>query len=474
MLRAVLAIVLLLLPAAAQAGGEPSELFAAHCARCHGAERYGGDAPPLLPESLGRKSDSALVQAILGGKANTQMPPFGALLSEADADALVAWIRRPAGEVRWGMAEIAASRRTLEPDGPALAATIDRGNLTLVVERDAGTVAVLDGDTLDELDRFAVGRVHGGPKFDAALRRVWAVTRDGVVVAYDLDRGGVTARVLAGVNTRNIAVNPAGTLVATAAQLPAHVALLDGDLNPRAIVPLEGQPSGIYQVPGEDRFVLTLRDVPTLLLIDQATFAVERRDLPEAFEDFVFVPGRRQLLASSRNGSRILLYDLDTSAVVATLETQALPHLFSACFFEREGALYAALNHIGVPRLTVVTVDDLAVQADVALAGSGYFARTHPGTPWLWVDTNTERIELVDKATLTLRPQGLVPEAGKKAMHVEFTADGGLALVSVWHHDGAVVAYDSTSLQEKRRLPFSMPIGKYNATNKAITLRSAR
>ena len=73
---------------------------------------------------------------------------------------------------------------------------------------------------------------------------------------------------------------------------------------------------------------------------------------------------------------------------------------------------------------------------------------------------------MVDKRTLELVDRALVPEAGKKAMHVEFTADGARALVSIWHDDGAVVVYDSTTLAETQRIPYAMPVGKYNAANK--------
>ena len=75
------------------------------------------------------------------------------------------------------------------------------------------------------------------------------------------------------------------------------------------------------------------------------------------------------------------------------------------------------------------------------------------------------------RRTLTLREPGLTPERGKKAMHVEFTADGGQALVSVWHREGAVVVYDSSTLEEVARLPYDMPIGKYNAFNKTRLMR---
>ncbi len=468
--RIVFLSALFLLAAGSAAAEEASTHFQTLCASCHGVERYGGEAPPLLPEALGRKTDDQLVEVILNGRPNTQMPPFSAVLSEADARALVALFRTPVAEVSWGVEQIAASRKTFVPDGPRLRPKVERENITLVVERGAGSIAVLDGDTLGELDRFVVGRIHGGPKFDQALSRVWAVTRDGNAVAYNLDKGGVTARAKVAVNGRNLAVSPDGKLVAVTAQLPAQVIVLDGALKPLAVLPLDGQPSGVYQVPGEDRFILTLRDKPSLLTIEHDGFAVTETVLPEPFEDFVFVPGRRQLLASSRAGGHISLYDLDQNKVVASLETEALPHLFSACFFEREGALHAALNHIGSPKLTVVAVDDLSVQAEVPLAGSGYFARTHPGTPWLWVDTNTETLTLVDKATLT-ELRELVPQAGRKAMHVEFTRDGSQALVSVWHADGAVVVYSSDELKETKRLPFNMPIGKYNAWNKTAHFR---
>ena len=52
--------------------------------------------------------------------------------------------------------------------------------------------------------------------------------------------------------------------MAVANQLPANVVLLNRSLEPQRVFPLEGQPSAVYAVPGEERFVLTLRDVPRL------------------------------------------------------------------------------------------------------------------------------------------------------------------------------------------------------------------
>lgn len=466
----------LLLPVALAACGpgpapDAATTYAERCASCHGARRYGGYAPPLIPRVLARRSDAQLAEAILRGLPSTQMPGFAAEVDEAGARALVALMRAPAPEIRWAAADISASREEY-PVGPAtIPPSVRRENLILVVERGSGDVAVLDGDALVEVDRFQIGRMHGGAKFDRRYRSAYAATRDGTLVRYDLERGGLRVRAKVAVNTRNVAIAPDGDVVVAANQLPPNLVALDGDLQPLQSWPLPGQPSGVYWLPGASRFVLTLRDAPALYTLEYPGLELARVELPEPFEDFVFLPDGAQLLASSRAGRRILLWDLAAQRIRGALETEALPHLFSACFFTREGVRHAAVNHVGVPRLSIIDLEAFRIAKEIPLAGAGFFVRTHPGTPYLWADTNTEAIQLVDKGSLALLERPLVPAPGKTAMHVEFTADGSRALVSVWHPEGAVVAYDATSLAEVARLPYALPVGKYNAFNKT---RSAR
>jgi hypothetical protein len=460
-----------LLATANGTGATVEAVYAAHCASCHGASRYGGYSPPLIPEALKRKSDETLAEIILRGLPNTQMLAYENVIDANMARSLVGLLRRSVGDIRWGLSDIAASRVAFEAGPRRIPANIRRGNLIGVVERGTGSVALLDGDTFRELDRFPVGRVHGGLKFDRAWRSLFASTREGTLVAYDLVHGGLRAKAKVGVNTRNLAVSPEGDFVAVANQLPAGLVVLDGTLAPLRHFPLDGQPSGVYQVPGEQRFLLGIRDRPVLFELSYPELALREIALPEPFEDFSFVAGGSQILASSRGGRRILLWDLREGREVASLETEALPHLFSACFFSRDGRRYAALNHVGVPKLSILDMESFRIEKTIPLVGSGFFVRTHPGTPYLWADTNTETVQLVDKQTLELVGAGLTPEPGKKALHVEFTAEGDRALVSVWDPVGAVVIYDAETLVEVRRLPYAMPVGKYNTSNKTRLLR---
>jgi cytochrome c55X len=59
------------------------------CGSCHGMTRKGGLGPALLPENMQDRPPQMLVNTVLYGRAGTAMPPWGALLSEADARWLV-------------------------------------------------------------------------------------------------------------------------------------------------------------------------------------------------------------------------------------------------------------------------------------------------------------------------------------------------------------------------------------------------
>lgn len=441
------------------------DLYTKHCAECHGIQRYGGTAPPLLPQFLRRKKDPQLHKLIEIGLPSTQMPAFAAKLKGDEISQIVKLLRTPVPDVTWGIEKIQASRK-LEDVQPKTPIKFDRENTVLVVERGTGSVAVFDGNTMEQLDKYPVGRIHGGTKFDQTYQTVYAITRDGWLSWYDLENQQLMGKVQVSVNARNVAISPDSQVIAVANQLPQNVVFLDHTLQPLKLLPLKGKPSAVYQLPGEKKFVLTLRNLPQMLIVDYSSgFAVETVTLPEPFEDFMFVPGKQQIIASLRKGKQILLYDFTQKQVLATLATKALPHLFSAAFYEQNGTFYAALNHIGLPQLSIIDMETFKVVREIPLKGSGYFVRTHPNSSTIWVDTNTEFIQVIDKKTLTPISE-IQPEAGKKAMHIEFTADGKKALVSVWHYDGAVVVYDAENMTEEKRIPFNMPIGKYNAYNK--------
>jgi hypothetical protein len=78
---------------------------------------------------------------------------------------------------------------------------------------------------------------------------------------------------------------------------------------------------------------------------------------------------------------------------------------------------------------------------------------------------NKDVMHVIDKKTLAI-VKTLRPVPGKTSAHVEFTRDGKYALLSIWDPDGAIIVYDSRTLEEIKRIPMKKPVGKYNVYNK--------
>ena len=154
--------------APAPAAADAAKLYAEHCASCHGADRFGGIGPALLPSNLERLRKPAAVETIANGRIATQMPAFAGRLSAAEIRELAEFVYAPpATPPAWGAVEIQASRiehadPAALPGRPKFGA--DPLNLFVVVEAGDHHVTILDGDRFEPLARFASRyALLGGP-----------------------------------------------------------------------------------------------------------------------------------------------------------------------------------------------------------------------------------------------------------------------------------------------------------------------
>ncbi|MBF0237623.1 MAG: c-type cytochrome [SAR324 cluster bacterium] len=455
---------------AEQAKAEAVTLYNQHCASCHGSQRYGGYAPPLVPNALSRHNSQDLIRIMTEGLPSTQMPEFQQKLKPAEIQSLATWLQTPVQVTEWGDREIRESHQTYPAREPLKVSLTSREEILLIVERGSGSIHIYDGKTMNRLDQFFVGNIHGGPKFDDHYESIYAVTRDGIIAGYELKNWQMRSMVRVAQNTRNIAISPDNQWVVAANLLPQNLVFLDKNLKLVKTLPLEGKPAAIYHLHHRPAFLVAFTDLPNLLLItyNQTEIQTESIPLPEPFQDLSLIPEKPWILASLREGNRVNLYDLEQRKILGEIKTEGLPHLFSAAFFMKNNKIHAALNHIGLAKISLITLEPFEVVKQVAVKGSGFFIRTHASNPWLWLDSNTDTIQLIRKDNFELHTVELQPQTGKKAMHIEFTADGKEAFVSIWDPAGAVVIYDARTLQEKQRIPFNMPIGKYNAYNKTF------
>jgi len=498
---------LLVLVAPAPAEPDAANLYAAHCASCHGAERLGAQGPALLPENLGRLTGARAAAVIAEGRGATQMPAFGQALDQAEIAALAAYIAQPLAVVpAWGAPQIAASRvihaAPAPVERPAYAA--DPMNLFVVVETGDHHATILDGARFEPLARFPTRfALHGGPKFTPDGRFVFFMSRDGWVTKYDLWTLTTLAEVRAGVNSRNIALSRDGRHVAVANYLPHSLVILSSDdLSVEKIFEARdkrghsSRVSAVYQARPRDSFIAALKDVPEIWEIatdpnappvysglvhshekgmiealpeSQGLFALRRIEIPEPLDDFFFDPPYRNLIGSAREGKSAIVVNLTVGRDIKRLELPGLPHLGSGIAWTWNGRPVMATPHLKEGRISVLDTRDWSVVKVIDTPGPGFFMRSHENTPYAWTDgmlgKAKDTLVLIDKRSLEV-VRTLTPAPGKTAAHVEFDRTGRFALVSIWENDGALVIYDTTTFAEVKRIPMSRPSGKYNVWNK--------
>jgi mono/diheme cytochrome c family protein/WD40 repeat protein len=491
----------------ATARPEVAKLFAEHCAACHGEDRLGGTGPALIPETLGRKGAQAVITAITEGRPQTQMAAFGNQVTADQIAGLAAFVLTPLEKVpEWGAAQITASR-IVNPDYvTATAPTYDADplNLFVVVETGDHHATILDGDRFEPLTRFETRyALHGGPKFTPDGRFVFFMSRDGWVTKYDLWSLQVVAEIRAGLNSRNIAISKDGRHLAVANYLPRTLTILStGDLSVEKIFKVadrDGNPSrvsAVYQAPTRDSFILALKDAPEIWEIatdpdappvyegfvhsrekgmvegmasSQGLFALRRIKVSEPLDDFFFDPDYRNLIGAARDGMRAVVVNLNVGREIAELPLRGMPHLGSGISWTWNGRPVMATPHLKDAKVSVIDMTDWSVVKTLETLGPGFFMRSHDNSPYAWTDVffgpNRDVLHVIDKATLEI-VKTLRPAPGKTAAHVEFDRDGSHAIVSVWDDAGAIVIYDSQTLEEIKRIPMRKPSGKYNVWNK--------
>ena len=475
---------------AQSANADATGLYAKYCAECHGADRLGGIGPALLPQNLRRLRKKAAMKVIASGRESTQMPAFGAVLSQDQIAALVKMIYTPLPRMpEWGAKEIEASRREAVEVDHSITKPLhsaDPLNLFVVVEGGDHHVSILDGDTFEVLHRFKSRyALHGGPKFSPDGRYVYFQSRDGWITKFDLYTFEILAEVRAGINARNIAISEDGATLAVANYLPHNLVLLSAqDLRMEKIIPavsvdgISSRVSAVYQARGRKSFIAALKDAPELWEIStdaEATeagrrlFALRRVRLPAPLDDFFFDQSYRHLLGASRSIKGAVVIDVDTGDVVARPPLPGLPHLGSGITWTWKGRPVMATPHLSEGAVSVIAMDDWSIVKKIRTEGPGFFIRSHEKTPFAWADVffgpHKDEMHIIDKRTLEI-VKTLRPEPGRTVAHVEFDRYGRHALVSVWEKDGAIIVYDAKTFEEVKRIPMSKPVGKYNVYNK--------
>ncbi len=492
-------------------------LYFQRCAGCHGVLRKGATGKSLLPKET-RKLGQKRLEKIITIGTEGGMNNFDDIFSKEQIADLSTYIQmEPPVPAELSMAEMKKSVKIFveEKDYPTKPMhNRNWKNFFLVIERDAGKVAVVDGDKHEIVAHVQTGYAvhvlktaehHAKEKVDNIGRFWFTMGRDGKLTKIDLwqtpDKMRVSEVQIA-YDARDVAISGDGKYVIGGGYWPPHFAIVDSaTMQPLKVISTRGvnvdgeyvnesRVAAVYTTPKESSFLVSTKELGQMWQVyykDLDNLKIVQMDTHKFLHDGFFDPTGRYFQIAANASNRMEVVDSETATAVASIETGKKPHPGpGANWVDPKCGPVGGTTHIGEGLVTSWGNDpkghpDQAwkICKKIETDGAGLFIRTHPNSPYVMADQIKhpepdiqQSIQVISKKTgeiaKTIR---VTKEKGKVALHIEFNASGSEFWVSVWNRkdslkpNGEIVVYDTKTLKEKKRIKgFFAPTGKFNVT----------
>ena len=508
-------------PTLSEADFEKAQLhYFQRCAGCHGVLRKGATGKNLEPKNMLKKGQKRLEKIISLGTEGG-MNNFDDLFSKKEIANLATFIQMtPPVPPEMSLEQMRSHTKEFVapkdyPTKPLHG--LNWENFFVVIERDAGTAAIVDGDTkkiVTHIDTgYAVHVIKGTEhhKKDHAkdVGRFWyTIGRDGKVNKIDLwqkPEKMLVAETKMAYDARDIAVSGDGKYVIAGGYWPAHFVIMDAvTLNPLKVVSTRGyntkgefineaRVAAIYTAPNESAFIVAVKETGKMLQVDYTdldNLNITAIESAEFLHDGFFDPSGRYFQIAANASNKMVVVDTKDGKLEKMIEVDSLPHPGpGANWVDEKCGPVGGTTHLGVGLVSVWGNDPInhpdqawKLCYEVETDGAGVFIRTHETSDYVWADQLKhpepeiqQSVQVFDKKTREIvKTIRVTTEPGKAALHMEFNNDGSEVWVSVWNRKdaknptGEIVVYDAKTLKEKARIKgLTTPTGKFNVFNRA-------
>ncbi len=353
------------------------------------------------------------------------------------------------------------------------------GDLGLVIERETGSVLIINTTTASTLSRIDnLGDLsHASVVFSRDQRYAYVFGRDGGLSKIDLLQDKLVKRIVQSGNSIGGAISQDGKLIAVSNYTPGGVKIFAADtLELLADLPAEygdehkrSKVVGLVDAPGQ-KFVCSLFEANQIWLIDAKN---PRQPQVTKFEDIGAQPydalltpdghfyaaglfGEKGLalldLWQPENGVEHILADYGKDD--EQMPVYKMPHL--------EGWTVAGdllfVPAVGQHEVLVIDQRDWQLIKRIPVAGQPVFVMSRPDARQVWVNfafPDNQTVQVIDVKDFSVI-QTLQP--GKAVLHMEFTPRGEAVWMAVRDED-KVVVYDTDSFRQSAQLPARKPSG---------------
>jgi nitrite reductase (NO-forming) / hydroxylamine reductase len=495
------------------------QTFFQRCAGCHGTLRKGATGPALTTDLTQPKGTVGLAAIIFNGTSRG-MPDWGkqGFFTQEQTETMAKFLQNePPAPPELSLGQMQDSWQLITPveQRPVSPQTArDWQNYFIVTLRDAGQVAIIDGDNYEIVNTVESGYAVHITRMSASGRYAYVIGRDGRLALIDLwmEKPEVVARVQTCYDARSVEVSKYEGLegdfrdkyAITGCYWPPHFAILDGQtLEPMKVVSTRSYTYNTGEFHPEPRvasilashykpeWVVNVKETGQVWLVnytDPFNPSIKMINASLFLHDGGVDASKRYFLVAANQSNQVAVVDLEKSDLAAVVDVGQVPHPGrGANWVDPESGPVWTTPHLGEGSLVSIGTDpeghpNSAWQAvrTTPLPGAGsLFLKTHPNSQWIWVDMTLNSDPVLARTICVIAKENPAEvhkcwEVGTygRAVHFEYNRAGTEIWVSLWGdaskpgETGEIVIYDDSTLKEKARIPdLITPTGKFNVYN---------
>ena len=361
------------------------------------------------------------------------------------------------------------------------------GDLGLVIERESGSIGVLDTTARTRLGTITgLGDLsHASVVFSRDGGRAYVFGRDGALTKVNLITGRIEGRVMQAGNSIGGAISTDGTLVVAQNYQPGGVKVFDArTLEPLADIPavVDGKASrvvGLADIP-RNRFIFSLFDAGQIWIADLADprkpQLTKFANIGKQPYDALVSPDGRTYIAGLFGEDGLAKMDLwapqprverilpNYGRGEQPLPVFKMPHLRGWSIAGK----HAYLPAIGRHEVLIVDTDTWKEVGRIKVAGQPVFVMARPDGRQVWVNfavPDYDTVQVIDTQTRQI-VHSLKP--GKAVLHMEFTPRGDAVWISA-RDDPKEEVVDTQSFKTLAELPARSPSGIFFTSRAART-----
>ena len=389
-------------------------------------------------------------------------------------------------------------------------------NLFSVTLRDAGEIALIDGDSKKIVSILNTGYAVHISRMSASGRYMFVIGRDAKINLIDLwmEKPDTVAEIKVGMEARSVESSKAkgyeDKYAIAGTYWPPQFVIMDGDtLKPRKIVATRGMTVGTQDYHPEPRvaaivashfnpeFFVNVKETGMVYSVDYRDLNNLKIKMIEAapfLHDGGFESTHRYFMDAANASNKIAVIDTKEGKLEKLVEVGKTPHPGrGANFVDPKFGPVWATGHLGDESISLIGTDPKkhpdnawkVVRTLKGLGGGSLFLKTHPKSKNLWVDTTlnpepgiSQSVAVYDVNNLE-KGSELIPigewsgikEGPKRVVQPEYNKAGDEVWFSVWNgkdQESAIVVVDDKTRKLKaviRDPKLVTPTGKFNVFN---------